>query len=309
MVRMVRMCYGAYHMGSDLFPSRSELDQLLTGPDSVSWRFGSDARLYLVMLYPLLLQVAHPTVGAGVRDFSDFETRPWDRLLRSLDWVNLLIYGGAESEAAGRRLRAIHKEFRGTREDGQRYYALEPEAYAWVHATLLESYVAGHARFGRPMSPDQRERFYAEYRGLGRLAGVRDADLPEDWSGFRAYFDRMMREELVRTESVDRVLHSVRHAARPPIPLPEPAWRAIRFPAQRAMWLGGVGLLPPYLRARLGVTWSRSDETALRSLGRVSRGLTPVLPRRLQIMGPDQLRLRRRAIARGPLGSASRAAA
>jgi len=75
------------------------------------------------------------------------------------------------------------------------------------------------------------------------------------------------------------------------------------------MWLGGIGLLPPYLRARLGVTWSRSDEAALRSLGRISRGLTPVLPRRLQIMGPDQLKLRRRAIARGPLGSASRAAA
>ncbi len=51
----------------------------------------------------------------------------------------------------GRRLRAMHKGFQGTREDGKRYYALEPEAYAWVHATLLETYVAGHAQFGRPM--------------------------------------------------------------------------------------------------------------------------------------------------------------
>jgi uncharacterized protein (DUF2236 family) len=287
-----------------LFPTVPELDQIMTGPDSVSWRFGSDARLYLVMLYPLLLQVAHPTVGAGVRDYSDFEQRPWDRLLRSLDWVNLLVYGGEDGAAAGRRLRALHKEFRGTREDGKRYYALEPEAYAWVHATLLESYVAGHERFGRPMTVDQRERFYAEYRGLGRLAGVRDGDLPEDWAGFRAYFDRMMREQLVRTESVDRVLRSVRHAPRPAIPLPDTAWRAISFPAQRAMWLGGLGLMAPYLRQRLGVSWSRSDETAFRSLGRISRGLTPVLPHRLQVMGPDQLRLRRRAIARGPLGSA-----
>jgi uncharacterized protein (DUF2236 family) len=292
---------------SSLFPTGPEVDQLLTGPDSVAWRFGSDARLYLVMLYPLLLQVAHPTVGAGVRDYSDFESRPWDRLLRSLDWVNLLVYGGQNSAAAGRRLRELHKEFRGTREDGKRYYALEPEAYAWVHATLLESYVAGHARFGRPMSADQRERFYAEYRGLGRLVGVRDGDLPEDWAGFRVYFDRMMREELVRTESVDRVLRAVRGGAQPPISLPDPVWRAVTFPAQRAMWLGGLGLMPPYLRERLGVNWSRSDDTAFRSLGRISRGLTPVLPQRLQIMGPDQLRLRRRAIARGPLGSDPRA--
>ncbi len=290
-------------MGSPtLFPAGPELDQLLTGPDSVAWRFGSDARLYLVMLYPLLLQVAHPTVGAGVRDYSDFEARPWDRLLRSLDWVNLLVYGGPEGAAAGRRLRELHKEFRGTREDGRKYYALEPKAYAWVHATLLDSYVSGHARFGRPMSADHRERFYAEYRGLGRLVGVREGELPEDWAGFRTYFDRMLREELTRTESVDRVLGSVRNAARPPIPLPEPAWRAIRFPAQRALWLGGVGLLPGHLRERLAIPWTRSDETAFRSLGRLSRGLTPMLPRRLQVMGPDQLRLRRGAIARGPLG-------
>ncbi len=217
----------------------------------------------------------------------------------------LLVYGGQEGAAAGQRLRALHKEFRGTREDGKRYYALEPEAYAWVHATLLESYVAGHERFGRPMSAEQRERFYTEYRGLGRLVGVRDGDLPEDWAGFRAYFERMMREELVRTESVDRVLRAVRGGARPPIPLPGPVWRTITFPAQRAMWLGGLGLMAPYLRERLGVSWTRTDDTAFRSLGRVSRSLTPVLPRRLQVMGPDQLRLRRRAIARGPLGAAA----
>jgi uncharacterized protein (DUF2236 family) len=288
-----------------LFPTGPEVDQLLTGPESVSWRFGSDARLYLAMLYPLLLQVAHPTVGAGVRDYSNFESRPWDRLFRSLDWVTLLVYGGQEGAAAGQRLRALHKEFRGTREDGKRYYALEPEAYAWVHATLLESYVAGHERFGRPMSAEQRERFYTEYRGLGRLVGVRDGDLPEDWVGFRAYFDRMMREELVRTESVDRVLRAIRGGARPPIPLPDPVWRTVTFPAQRAMWLGGLGLMPPYLRERLGVRWTRTDDTAFRSLGRISRSLTPVLPRRLQVMGPDQLRLRRRAIARGPLGAAA----
>src|SRR5450759_3804335 len=82
-------------------------EALLVGPESACWRYASDARLYLVMLYPLLLPVAHPTVAA-----------------------------------AGRRLRALHKGFRGQRGDGQRYCALEPRAYAWVHATLLHTYVA-----------------------------------------------------------------------------------------------------------------------------------------------------------------------
>src|SRR5438105_7703098 len=119
-------------MTTALFPTDAELEEILVGPESVTWRIASDPRLHFVSLYPLLLQVAHPTVAAGVRDFSDFEQRPWDRLLRTLDYVNLLVYGGPQAVVAGRRLRDMHKRFRGLREDGQRYYALEPEAYAWV---------------------------------------------------------------------------------------------------------------------------------------------------------------------------------
>ncbi len=285
-----------------LFPPDDELPDVLVGPDSVSWAVASDIRLYAVMLYPLLLQVAHPTVGAGVRDYSDFEQRPWDRLLRSLDWVNLLVYGGDDAVAAGRRLRAIHKGFQGTREDGERYYALEPEAYAWVHATLLESYVAGHAHFGRPMTQAQLERFYAEYRTLGRLAGVREGDLPPDWGSYREYFRDVCEQELVRTASVDRVLRSVTRST-PPLPLPRWAWRLASVPPQRALWLGGIGLMPADLRERLGIPWSERDKRAFQRLGRISRGLEPVLPQRLKVMGPMNLRLRRKAIARGPLGA------
>ncbi len=290
-------------MTATLFPSETEIERLLVRPESVTWRFASDVRLYAVMLYPLLLQVAHPTVGAGVRDYSDFEHRPWDRLMRTLDYVSLLVYGGPDAIAAGRRLRAIHKGFQGTRPDGQRYYALEPHAYAWVHATLLESYVAGHAHFGRPMSPGELETFYREYRGLGRLIGVREGDLPGDWAGFRRYFDETSENELERTVSVDRVLGSVRNAARPPGPIPDALWRAARLPAGRALWLGGIGLVEPRLRERLGIPWTRSDEAAFGLLGRLSRGVAPMLPKRLKVMGPAQLRWRREAIARGPLGA------
>jgi uncharacterized protein (DUF2236 family) len=279
------------------FPAATEVDELLLGPESVAWQIASDARLYLVMLYPLLLQVAHPTVGAGVRDFSDFDRRPWNRLMRTLDYVSLLVYGGRDAAGAGRRLRALHKGFQGMREDGRRYYALEPDAYAWVHATLLHTYVAGHAQFGRPMEGAERERFYREYRGLGRLVGVRERDLPPDWDGFQRYFERNVRTELVHTESVDRVLHAVRHAAPPPVPIPIPLWRAIRLPARRGLWLGGIGLMDPSLRARLGIMWTGADELSFRALGKLSRQLTPVMPRRLRIMGPDQLRWRRDAIA------------
>jgi uncharacterized protein (DUF2236 family) len=285
-----------------VLPADREAEEVLLGPESVAWRRVSDIRLYLAMLYALLLQVAHPTVGAGVRDYSDFERQPWQRLLRTVDYVTVLVYGGRQAIDAGRQLRALHRRFTGIREDGARYHALEPAAYAWVHATLIDTYVSGHARFGSPMSPQETERFYAEYRRLGRLIGVRERDLPPTWSGFRAYFERITSEELVRTESVDRVLRAVRRVPPPPMPIPGLLWRGFRVPAADALRLGGVGLMSPELRRRLEIPWSRADAAKLRALELISRSLTPALPERLRITGPAQLRYRQAAIARGPLG-------
>jgi uncharacterized protein (DUF2236 family) len=300
---MVRMMYGSYHMTETLFPTDEEIPGLLAGPDSVSWRYGSDVRFYALMLYPLLMQVSHPTVGSGVRDFSNFEQRPWQRLFQTLDYLLILTYGGADAVAMGRRLRELHKRFRGANPDGSRYSALEPESYAWVHATLLEAFVSGHERFGRPMSRDQIERFYREQLGLGRLVGVREGHLPADWDGFREYFDATIETTLDRNETVDRVLRATRHVGPPPLPaFPNTLWRAVRLPARKALLLGGIGLLPPVLRQRFGVRWTAADEAAFRAFSTASRSLTPAMPKRLLVTGPAQLRWRRRAIARGPLG-------
>lgn len=280
--------------------------KLLVGPDSICWRFASDVRLNLVMLYPLLLQVAHPTVAAGVRDFSDFEHHPYERLLATFDYLSLLVYGGEDAIAAGRRLRALHGRFTGIREDGERYSALEPGAYAWVHATLLHAFVVGHAHFGRPMKPDQVGQFYREYRGLGRLIGVRWCDLPPTWPSFVDYFHRVCNTELGCNESVRRVMQALK-LAEPVLPMPGPLWSVVRIPARRAVWLGGFGLMAPPLRRRLEIGWSLRDELGFQTLGRLTRLMTPALPERLQVTGPAQLSARREAIDAGPLGPFARA--
>src|SRR5439155_23416248 len=112
----------------------------------------------------LLLQVAHPMVGAAVKEHSNFRAEPWKRLFGTLDYVYAVTYGGPErSAAAGRHLREMHKRIKGEDSHGRRYHALDPEAYAWVHGTLVNAIVVGHEHFGRPLRPDQTERLYAEY--------------------------------------------------------------------------------------------------------------------------------------------------
>lgn len=284
-----------------VLPSPDEALSLVPPPGSITWRRAGDARLMVGAGYALLLQVSHPVVGAGVSEHSNFREDPWGRLVRTLDYTNVMVYGDPEEAVRmGRWVRTMHKRIKGTDRHGRRYHALEPEPYAWVHATLAQAIVAGHARFGRPMNPAEVEDFYAEWRGLGRLLGVRDRDLPPDWAGFRAYFDDMVANRLEYTDSVRDVLEALSRPSPPPVEaLPDSAWRAARLPAARMGTLATVGLLPPVLRARFGLRWTRAQELELRALGRASRAATPVMPASLRRMGPAWLARRREAIVRG----------
>jgi uncharacterized protein (DUF2236 family) len=274
---------------------------LVPPPGSITWRRAGDARLMVGAGYALLLQVSHPVVGAGVSDHSNFREDPWGRLVRTLDYTNVMVYGEPEEAVRmGRRVREMHKRIKGVDRHGRRYHALEPEAYAWVHATLADAIVAGHARFGRPMSRAETEDFYVEWRGLGRLLGVRERDLPADWAGFRAYFDDMVANRLEHTDSVRDVLDALTSPSRPPVrALPDGAWRAARLPTARLGALATIGLLPRILRARFGLRWTRAQELELRALGAASRSATPLMPAGLRRMGPAWLARRREAIVRG----------
>src|SRR5947209_21962 len=260
-----------------VLPGPEHSHDLAIAPGSVTWRYASDARAMLGAGAALLMQVAHPTVAAGVREHSDFEHDPWGRLLRTLDFVNLLIYGGPERAArAGRAVREMHKRIKGTAPDGTRYHALEPEAYAWVHATLADVIVRSHRLFGRRLSRPELEVFYGEWKDVGRLLGVRDRDLPADWAGFRAYIDRMVVERLEDNDVVDTVLRSLDSPQAPAVDmLPERLWGVLTLPAARVMHLATVGLLPSALREKLDLGWTGRERLELGMVGAVSRRATP----------------------------------
>ncbi len=294
---------------SAVLPTPDEIPALVAKPDSVLWRYGGDARLIGTGAYAILLQVGHPTVGAGVSEHSDFRADPWGRLLRTLDYSYAMTYGGPElAGEMGGRIREMHKHIKGIKPDGERYHALEPEAYAWVHATLVHSIVRGHELLGTPIPAGEIDQLYAEWRRSGQLIGVRERDLPESWAEFGEYFERMEAECLERTAAVDEVLESLAAPIRPELPfLPDAAWRIARVPAVHQIGLITGGLLSPLLRDRFGVRWTRPQERQLQVLAAASRAATPLLPRTLRNVGPSYLRWRRGAIARGDAASPSRA--
>lgn len=291
-----------------VLPDAAEAASLVPSRSSVTWRLSGDVRLLGAAAYALLLQVAHPTVGAGVAEHSDFKADPWGRLMRTLDYLYSMTYGGPALAAdTGRRVRDMHRHIKGVKPNGERYHAMEPAAYAWVHATLADGVVRGHRHLGKPMSPWEAEDFWADFRKLGRLVGVRFRDLPETWREFGPYFDGVVEEVLEDNESVQDVLAALTNPAAPPLPFVGPrAWRVASLPAIRSTSLITGGLLPPVLRARIGLEWTRSDERRFRALCRASRAATPLMPASLENVGPRYLRWRREAIARGEVASPAR---
>jgi uncharacterized protein (DUF2236 family) len=265
-------------------------------PTWIAWQRAGDVRVILMAGYALLLQVAHPVVGAGVSEHSNFQADPWGRLLRTLDFASTMVYAGPEAAAAmGRALRRRHAAIRGTLPDGRPYHALEPEPYAWVHATLADAIVAGHDRFGIAFTVTERERFWTEWRALGGLLGIGDEDLPPDWEGFRRYVEAMVHERLERTTAVDDVLAALERPAPPRLlRRAAPAWHMGTAPPRHVVLLVTVGMLPPVLRDRFGLRWTRAQERELAALTRGLRAMTPLLPRSLRVTGPSYLRLRRR---------------
>jgi uncharacterized protein (DUF2236 family) len=254
-----------------------------------------DWRLLLGSGRALLLQVAHPTVGAGVAQHSNFRAEPWQRLERTVKSLMIQTYGGERMYAEAARLRELHKNIKGVDHHGARYHALNPDAYAWVHATLFEGALDAHARFATPLPPAEQRVMYDEWRELAEILGIKAQHIPDSLEAFRAYFAEMVQNRLEDNKSVRDVLASLneRNPVKPPWRfLPDPVWKLMGAAGSTVMMTATVGTLPPVLRDRFGLEWTDRDERRLRRLRTAVRVGMPLIPSALRYH-PMALRAKR----------------
>ena len=212
----------------------------------------------------LLLQLAHPSVAAGVDEHSDFRRRPLPRLLRTLDLSYRLAFGTvAEASAAARAINGAHR-----RVSGPGYSALDPDLLLWVHATLVESALVAYSTFVAPLARSEREEYWQESKVIGSLLGIPAERFPASWEDFQRYFAWMTSEDgPVRPSSVSRELAKL--VLRPPVRW-LPGFAAL---PTRALTLG---LLPPVVRERYGFRFGAVERA-------VFAGACAVLPRALRV--------------------------
>jgi uncharacterized protein (DUF2236 family) len=196
----------------------------LFGPGSVTWRVHAEPVLLVAGLRSLFLQSLHPRAVAGVVQNSGYKSDPWGRLLRTINYVAIVVYGTTtKAEAAGRRVRSIHASLTATDpRSGESFRIDEPDLLRWVHVTEVESFLDTAKRAGVPLTESDVDGYYTEQRRAAALVGLDPASVPGTAAEVDAYY-RQVRPELAMTPDAARTLAFLAVA-----PLP---WRLELTPA------------------------------------------------------------------------------
>ncbi|MHA7240965.1 oxygenase MpaB family protein [Arthrobacter sp. TMS1-12-1] len=276
----------------------------LFGPGSTAWRIASERLVMAGGPTALLLQVAHPLVGEGVRAHSGFASDPLQRLRGTLDAVLMVTFGDREQvRAAAGHVARKHRPVTGTLPEpsasmpaGTPYSATDPGLALWVFATLVWTALQVTDRFLRPTTPGEREAYYRDMTRLGHFFGVTDAVLPEDYRGLERYVDEQVRVTLAAGPTARLIARQILTPERPIVPVllrPLPSILA-------------AGILPASLREDYGLPWRRRERLVFAVLRRCTRLVVPLLPARARYwphyrMARDRVRPNRaRRRTRGP---------
>jgi uncharacterized protein (DUF2236 family) len=252
-------------------------DELPLGRDSVCWRVNAEPGVFAGGGRALLMQVAHPGVGAGVEQHSTYASDPWGRLFRTVDVMMKLSFGSPEVSARQQRMLAkMHQKVKGTTDFGDPYDAFDVDLQVWVWATLVDTALLVYEQLRSPLLPDERDRYYAESKLVAYGCGVPRGACPDTWTDFQAHIARVVAEDLRVTDSA----RSVAVAAMVP-PLPGRLADLAATPNQ----LVTVGLMPASLREQYGFEWDARKERELERSLRVSRLVSTITPGPVRHLG------------------------
>ena len=255
------------------------------GPGSLTWRALGDRRYFLVLPQAFVMQVAHPVIDAGVGEHSSYRSDPWGRAERSVRLLWPVIYARPdEAIRKGHELREMHRQIKGRMASGERYHALDPEAYGWVHGTGFYTSLKMYEVFDRPLAADQRQALFREWRQIGSMLGIRDQDLPRSEADYWDYFNDMIEHRLQWGPVLADLLSEDFYYQQPKPPgklfqgLPDWLWRSSIRPAARRFELITRATLPANFRRRFDIPYSPADEQRFQRLRALLRSMARLTP-------------------------------
>jgi uncharacterized protein (DUF2236 family) len=272
------------------------------GPTDLTWQYFG---LWLGFAYgsvPQLYQLMHPVLGRAVDEHSNFREDPFDRLIRSMGPIYGVIYDGPDAERTAITVRGFHEHIKGVMPDGQRYSGLNPEVFFWAHATFVDGLIYGFSRILGPFSRAEQEQMYAQSLRWYRLYGMSMTDVPLTLDEFDAYWDHYIQDVLEPTSAAHDLVAIFRHVPPPPgfTWIPGPIWRMTLGPALSHLGvLALTAMVPPVIRARMGLTWNAARRLEYALVLRMLRALNRLTPPQYRYHPRPLAGWKREADARG----------
>ncbi|KAE8366469.1 hypothetical protein BDV27DRAFT_155959 [Aspergillus caelatus] len=162
----------------------------------------------------ILLQIAHPLVGAGVADHSTFKTRAISRAEYTQMYIYCMIFGSTSEKAAMKAyVDKAHSRVVG-QHNKQSYNAKDPELQVWVAATIYATMVNMYELIYGPLSSTRAERVYQAFSIMGTSLQVSPEMWPKNLTEFQLYWDDMVNKRLCVTPDARAVLHDIFHPAK-----------------------------------------------------------------------------------------------
>jgi uncharacterized protein (DUF2236 family) len=219
----------------------------------------------------LLMQATHPIAWEGFFAHTSSLDAPYERLSRTAEVMDTIAFGTRrDADRMTRRVRAMHRRTKWVI-DGREHHADDPELLLWVLASLVDSVLLVFERYVRPLTEDEREAYWQDYKVIGNLFGLADEDMPETAADFDAYMRGMVEsgELYVTDEARELAIQIVMH---PPVP------RVARPLVELANFVT-IGLLPAELRRQFGFAWDPARSLAVRAGAEYTRRVVvPLLP-------------------------------
>lgn len=236
----------------------------------------------------LLMQAAHPVAVTGLLAHSSALEVPYERLARTAMVLRTIGFGSrTEAEEVSARVRAMHRRVRGRLPAGvgpypvgTPYRADDPELLLWVLFTLVDSALVVYRKYVGSLSRAEEAEYWEDYKVIGRLFGLRDADLPDtlgDLDDYRRSMldgDRLYVTDWARRRAREIVLE-------PPVP-----WSA--RPLVETVNFVTIALLPDAIRCQY--CFSSVPPAFVRKAvvaggaEYVKRAVLPLLPERLRLV-------------------------
>ncbi len=217
------------------------------GPESMTWKMYREPSILLGSSRALLLQIAHPAIADGVKNYSNFQKEMAGRAHRTFTSMIRIWFGDKKTAInSAKRLYNIHSMIRGTAvweiEDEtiyKPYCAADPDLLFWVLATMIDTTLVITEKIKGKIPEAEKNQFFEESKITAQLMGIPLADYPENLESFYLRYNGIINGKTLwvgkSAAAISKAIFSV------------------PYPIRRFLQLIAGGFLPPNVSSQFGL--------------------------------------------------------